>query len=147
VRENALAKARAAAVPGRTVLGVDTVVALDGRLYGKPESEHDARATLSVLSGQIHQVWSAIAVIEKDHELVEATSTAVQFMQLDDQTIDWYIATNEWRERAGAYAIQGHGAALVERIEGDYWNVVGLPVPLLISMLPGLVTGSSLQNP
>jgi septum formation protein len=147
VRQNALAKARAVADPARTVIGVDTVVAIDGTLYGKPADEGQARATLDALSGRTHQVWSAIALIEGRRERVDATSTDVLFRQLDEQTLDWYVATGEWRERAGAYAIQGRGAALVERIEGDYWNVVGLPVPLLIAMQPGLITASSLQNP
>ena len=147
VRENALAKARAVARSGELVLGVDTVVALNGRLYGKPADEHDARATLSALSGEMHEVWSALAVLNRDQQHVDAISTAVHFRELDDRTLDWYLVSNEWRERAGGYAIQGRGAALVERIEGDYWNVVGLPVPLLIGMLPELLTASSLQNP
>lgn len=147
MRENALAKARAVPRSGELVLGIDTVVALNGRLYGKPEDEQNARTTLSALSGEIHEVWSAIAVLQDDEQRVGAISTAVQFRELDDRMLDWYLATDEWRERAGGYAIQGRGAALVERIEGDYWNVVGLPVPLLIGMLPELLTASSLQNP
>jgi septum formation protein len=148
VRENALAKARAVAPdPDRLVLGVDTVVVLDGRLHGKAADEDAARATLAALSGRVHQVWSAIALIEGLDERIEAASTDVRFKQLDERAIDWYVRTGEWRERAGAYAIQGRGAALVERIEGDYWNVVGLPVALLLSMAPGLIAASSLQNP
>jgi septum formation protein len=145
VRENALAKARAVVEPGRLVLGVDTVVALDGALYGKPADAHEARSHLAALSGRTHAVWSAIALIENENERIDATSTGVCFRQLDGETLDWYLATDEWRGRAGAYAIQGRGAALVEAIEGDYWNVVGLPVPLLLRMLPDLVTKKSLQ--
>jgi septum formation protein len=142
VRENALAKARAVArtaAPDTVVLGVDTVVTLDGSLFGKAADDRQARSHLRHLSGRLHEVWSAIAIAEGDEERVGATSTAVHFRTLDRSTLDWYLASGEWRERAGAYAIQGRGAALIERIEGDYWNVVGLPVPLLLEMMPGLL--------
>jgi septum formation protein len=142
VRENALSKARAVpadVMADRLVLGVDTVVALDGRIYGKVADEAGARACLERLSGQVHQVWSALALVEEERERVGTVCTSVEFRDLDEAMLDWYLKSGEWRERAGAYAIQGRGAALVERIEGDYWNVVGLPVALLIDMEPELV--------
>jgi septum formation protein len=142
VRENALAKARAIATaiePDRTVLGVDTEVVLDGRLHGKAADEGAAREQLERLSGRVHEVWSGIALISASVERTEAERTLVSFRVLNQALIDWYIASGEWRERAGAYAIQGRGAALVERIEGDYWNVVGLPVASLLAMAPDLL--------
>jgi septum formation protein len=142
VAENALRKARA--VPTKTaverlVLGVDTVVSLDQRIYGKPRDADEARSHLRELSGREHDVWSALALIERGLESVTTARTAVRFRELDRQTIEWYLATGEWQGRAGAYAIQGRGAALVESIDGDYTNVVGLPVALLLDMAPQLL--------
>jgi septum formation protein len=137
-RGNAFAKARAAATAGRLALGVDTIVALEGRLFGKPRDEAHARELLEALSGREHQVWSAVALVGDEHEQVGAESTRVEFRELTAGMLDWYLAGGEWRERAGGYAIQGRGAAFVRRIEGDYWNVVGLPVALLLDMQPGL---------
>jgi septum formation protein len=142
VADNALRKARA--VPPETagealVLGVDTVVSLQRRIYGKPRDADEARSHLMQLSGCEHHVWSALALIERGSELVETARTAVRFRELDPQTIEWYLDTGEWRGRAGAYAIQGRGAALVESIDGDYTNVVGLPVALLLDMAPQLL--------
>jgi septum formation protein len=132
--ENARRKAAAVqAPPGVAVLGVDTVVALDGRIYGKPLDEHAARETLRRLGGRTHEVISGLAV---DDDLTTAT-TAVTFRALDAAWIEWYVATGEWVGRAGGYAIQGRGAALVTSIQGDYLNVVGLPVAALIDVLGG----------
>jgi septum formation protein len=148
--ENALRKARAvrAEIDGdQVVLGVDTVVVLEGRIYGKAGNEDEARAFLERLSGRHHDVWSALALLGDAGEEVRTARTTVHFRELDARTIDWYLKSGEWRDRAGAYAIQGRGAALVERIEGDYWNVVGLPVPLLLRMAPDLlVAGSSAKS-
>jgi septum formation protein len=140
-RENALGKARAVArEPGEAVLGVDTVVALDGRLYGKPGDAAQAREFLRALSGATHTVISAVALLEHDEPpRVAACSTAVTFHRLDDATIAWYLASGEWCERAGAYAIQGAGCALVAAVEGDWTNVVGLPVGTLIALRPSLL--------
>jgi septum formation protein len=138
VVENALRKARA--VTGPTVLGVDTEVYLDRQIFGKPGNEEHARRHLRALSGRTHEVFSGIALISGDRERTAVARTKVTFRDLGGGLLDWYLATGEWRERAGAYAIQGRGAALVERIEGDYWNVVGLPVPLLLEMEPGLLS-------
>jgi septum formation protein len=138
---NALGKALAVArEPGETVLGVDTVVALDGRLWGKPVDEAAARATLLALSGRTHVVLSGVAVVSGEGEPRSATcSTEVSFRALGEGLLAWYLRGREWRERAGGYAIQGGGAALVEAINGDWTNVVGLPVGTLLELLPGLL--------
>lgn len=137
--ENARRKADAVASKGELVLGVDTVVSLGDRLYGKPRTVDEARATLTELSGHEHQVIGGLCLIDvRDTRLAKAI-TKVRFRELDGALIDWYLATEEWRDRAGAYAIQGRGAALVERIEGDFFNVVGLPVALLLTLEPGLL--------
>jgi septum formation protein len=133
---NARRKAAAcAAAPGETVIAVDTLVALDGRIYGKPAGEDGARATLAALSGRTHQVVSGMVAAGREATAV----TEVDFRAIGPGLLDWYVATGEWRERAGGYAIQGRGAALVTGIRGDYLNVVGLPVPTLLDLLPGLV--------
>ncbi|MEX2196264.1 MAG: Maf family protein [Thermoleophilaceae bacterium] len=138
VVDNALRKARA--VAGERVLGVDTEVVLDGVVYGKAGDEHEARRHLSRLSGREHEVWSGIALrSEARGEQTAAAVTLVRFRTLEEDWIDWYLATGEWRERAGAYAIQGLGSSLVERVEGDFWNVVGLPVYELVRLAPDLV--------
>lgn len=124
------------------VLGVDTIVVLDGVVYGKPSDEADARAMLARLSGRVHEVVSGICVVEAGEVRTAAATTRVEFRELDG-LLDWYVATGEWRERAGGYAIQGRGAALVRGIEGDYLNVVGLPVSTLLELLPGILQAGS----
>jgi septum formation protein len=121
------------------VLGVDTVVSLGDRLYGKPSSPDEARATLTALSGRTHEVTGGLCLISGGQTRATKAITKVQFRALDDALIDWYLATGEWRDRAGAYAIQGRGAALVERIDGEYFNVVGLSVALLLELEPRLL--------
>ena len=116
------------------MLGVDTLVALDGRIYGQPADEEAARATLRALAGRTHTVLSGLVLASQSGERSGVEKTAVTFRDLDDAAIDWYVATGEWRGRAGAYAIQERGAALVRRIEGDYLNVVGLPLGLLLDL-------------
>lgn len=139
--ENAYRKA--AAIAGEStngpVLGVDTVVSLGARLYGKPADPDDARATLAALAGRRHAVISGVCLIVDGRPRTAAASTWVQFRALDERLIDWYVASGEWRERAGGYAIQGRGAALVAAIEGDYLNVVGLPVATLLELAPDLL--------
>ena len=137
VRENALRKARA--VEGERVLGVDTAVVLDGRAFGKPRDAAEAERFLRALSGRDHQVMSGAAILEAGAEASAVAVTRVRFRELDERTIEWYLSRGEWGDCAGGYAIQGKGAALVEEIEGDYWNVVGLPVPLLLHMVPDLL--------
>lgn len=143
--ENAYRKAGAVAalkeVCGRPVLGVDTIVALGARMYGKPIEPGDAQDTLWALSGRTHAVISGVCVIGVGGQARTAVAqTTVTFRTLDEDLIAWYVASEEWRERAGGYAIQGRGAALVERIEGDYTNVVGLPVVTVLEIAPFLLT-------
>jgi septum formation protein len=121
------------------VLGVDTVVCLDGQIYGKPEDADQARATLQALSGRAHIVIGGICLIEAKRPRTAVARTSVEFRPLTEALIDWYIASEEWRDRAGAYAIQGRGGALVKRIEGDYLNVVGLSVSALLELAPWLL--------
>jgi septum formation protein len=139
VTENALRKARSVARPGELVLGADTEVVLDGEVLGKPAGPEEAEALLRRLSGREHEVMTAIAVCEDGGERTAVSVTVVRFRQLADTDVDWYLATGEWRGVAGGYAIQGRGAALVESIEGDYFNVVGLPVAALLRLVPGLL--------
>ena len=138
VVENALRKARA--VEGDLVLGADTEVFLDGRVFGKADSEAAAADHLRALSGRTHEVWGGIALREGDDIQTAHAVTRVSFRSLAERDLDWYLASGEWRDRAGAYAIQGLGAALVASIDGDFWNVVGLPVPALLGLAPGLLT-------
>jgi septum formation protein len=134
VVENALRKVRA--VEGDLVLGVDTTVVLDGRSYGKPGNAEEAEEVLRLLSGRTHEVWSGVALNDR----TTTACTSVEFRTIAKPLMDWYLRSGEWRDRAGGYAIQGRGAALVERIEGDFWNVVGLPVPALLELAPDLLS-------
>ncbi len=140
-RENALGKASAVACgPDELVLGVDTVVSLDGRLYGKPADEAHARDTLSALAGATHTVVSAVALVRPTVSPRIATcASEVTFRALPAPVLAWYLATGEWRERAGGYAIQGAGSALVASITGDWSNIVGLPVGTLLELHPDLL--------
>jgi septum formation protein len=139
--ENAARKAETVAgrVSDAVVLGVDTVVSLDGRIYGKPAGPDEARRTLGELSGRSHVVTSGVCLVADGQSRSALSATGVSFRALDEQLIDWYVGTEEWRERAGGYAIQGRGAALVEAIDGDYLNVVGLPVATLLELAPQLL--------
>jgi septum formation protein len=138
-RENALRKARAAAPgPGELALGVDTIVATPAGIWGKPSDAEDARRTLRQLSGTTHDVVSGVALVDTTGERVGCAVTQVTFRTLDQDLLDRYVASGEWRERAGGYAIQGLGALLVTRIVGDYLNVVGLPVTTLWDLAPEL---------
>jgi septum formation protein len=143
--ENALRKARA--VSGRrdggAVLGCDTLVALAGTIFGKPADERAARTTLQALSGATHAVVSGLALLLDGQERTATARTAVSFRVLDERLLDWYLGTGEWRGRAGGYAIQGAGAALVRRVQGDYENVVGLPLAALLDLYPELLDGSA----
>ena len=137
---NALRKAHAAVGdPAETVLGVDTVVALEGEVFGKPFDEDAARSVLTRLAGRTHAVHSGVALLHAGQQRTASAVTWVTFRPLDGAQVAAYVATGEWRERAGGYAIQGRGAIVVRRIEGDYLNVVGLPVAALIDLLPALL--------
>jgi septum formation protein len=140
--ENAYRKAAAVRPSADSlVLGVDTVVCLGTRIYGKPANPDEALQTLRALSGRRHTVLSGMCLIDAGQARTAAASTVVAFRSLGDRLLAWYVATGEWRERAGGYAIQGRGAALVERVEGDYLNVVGLPVATLLDLAPDLLPG------
>jgi septum formation protein len=137
VREHARGKARSVArlAGDRPVLGVDTSVSLGDRLYGKPANAEEAEWMLEALSGRTHAVVSGLCLITPGWEVVEHEETRVSFRELTPREVAVHMANGEWEGRAGAYAIQGRGAALVERIEGDYLNVVGLPAALLVRLL------------
>ena len=137
VERHAQGKARSVAgIAGdRPVLGVDTEVVLDGRVYGKPGDEAEAEAMLEELSGQTHEVVSGLCLLTPAWEELGYAVTRVSFRALTPRELGLYVVSEEWRERAGGYAIQGLGAALVERIDGDYLNVVGLPTALLVRLL------------
>ncbi len=120
---------------GETVVGVDTIVLVDDRVLGKPADAREAAQMLALLAGREHRVISGLTLRDGHSERTGHARTTVRFRALDGQAIDEYVARGEWRGRAGAYAIQEAGAALVAGIEGDFFNVVGLPVALLVEML------------
>ncbi len=133
--ENARRKARAVEAAGELVLGADTDVALDGDILGKPADAEQAARFLERLSGRTHLVVGGV-VLTGVGELVEVTE--VDFAPLDPSTVEWYVRSREWEGRAGGYAIQGRGAALITGIRGDYLNVVGLPLARLLKLHPDL---------
>jgi septum formation protein len=133
--ERAAGKARSVEPDERPVLGVDTEVLLDGELLGKPADETEAEAMLERLSGRTHEVRSGLCLRTRAWEELHEASTLVTFRDLTPRDLASYVMAGEWQGRAGAYAIQGLGAALVERVEGDYLNVVGLPGSLLVRLL------------
>lgn len=123
--------------PSDTVIAADTVVAMDDYVLGKPQDEADAKKMLRALSGREHHVFSGVTVVKNGRFLTQHEETAVYFRPLTEEEIDWYVSTGEPMDKAGAYGIQGMGIRFVSRIEGDYTNVVGLPVCRLLSMLQG----------
>ena len=137
VERHAAGKARSVAseADGRPVLAVDTEVHCRGRVFGKPETEHEAAEMLAALGGERHEVVSGLCLLTPGWELVDHETTRVTFRPLTPRDIATYVVSGEWEGRAGGYAIQERGAALVERIEGDYLNVVGLPAALLVGLL------------
>jgi septum formation protein len=146
VRAHAQGKARSVAAVGdvgdRPVLGVDTTVVCAGRVYGKAGSAEEAAGMLDALGGTTHEVVSGLCLLSPAWEVVEHEVTRVAFRPLTARDIATYVASGEWRDRAGGYAIQGLGAGLVERIEGDYLNVVGLPAALLVRLLAERFAGA-----
>ena len=140
--EHAAGKARSVEGGERPVLGVDTIVRCDGRVLGKPASEGEAEQMLDFLSGKRHEVVSGLCLRTPAWEELRTQTTSVTFRPLTPRDLASYLSAREWEGRAGAYAIQGRGAALVERIDGDYLNVVGLPASSLVEVLaerfPGL---------
>ena len=144
VREHARGKARSVAAQAgeRPVLGIDTAVSLGGKIFGKPASAAEAEQMLEELAGETHVVVSGLCLITPAWELVEHDSTRVTFRELTPREIAHHMTHGEWEGRAGGYAIQGRGAALVEEIEGDYLNVVGLPAALLVRTLAERFAGA-----
>jgi septum formation protein len=143
VREHARAKARSVAADAgqRPVLGVDTTVALGGRIYAKPANSAEAERMLEQLAGRTHEVVSGLCLVSPAWEELHHEVTRVTFRPLTPRDLAHYVAAREWEGRAGAYAIQGFGASLVERVEGDYLNVVGLPGSLLVRLLAERYSG------
>ena len=143
VRTHAQGKARsvADAAGDRPVLGVDTTVVCGGRVYGKAEGAEDAAAMLEALGASTHEVVSGLCLRTSAWEELHTETTRVTFRPLTAHDIATYVASGEWKGRAGAYAIQGLGAGLVERVEGDYLNVVGLPAALLVRLLAERFSG------
>lgn len=130
-----LAREKAASVPGALVLGADTTVLLEGQLLEKPGDADDALRILRTLQGRTHEVISSIALVAGGVVRQATDITRVTFRAADDDFLRAYIATGEPMDKAGAYGIQGYGAALVERIEGDFFGVMGLPVRLVLRLL------------
>jgi len=139
--ENALRKALAARRPGaaEAVLGCDTIVVLDGVIYGKPPDAATARATLTALGGRTHEVISGLALLLGDEQRTAVARTRVTFRAIDQELLDWYVGTEEWRGRSGGYAIQGAGARLALAVDGEEENVVGLPLAKLLDLYPELL--------
>ena len=143
VREHARAKARSVAdiADDRPVVAVDTAVVLEGRIFGKPANASDAEQMLEELSGKTHVVVSGLCLLTPGWEDLEHEASQVVFRGLTPRELGTYVASGEWEGRAGGYAIQSRGAALVESIEGDYLNVVGLPAALLVRLLAERFSG------
>jgi septum formation protein len=156
VRRLAAAKARAAFSAAQTdprfthlsphdpllILGADTIVTVDGQILGKPADPADARRMLRLLSGRTHQVITAVCILSEGMEETAAEYTAVTFVSLSDDEIAAYVATGEPMDKAGAYAIQGFASRWIPRIRGDYFNVVGLPIALVNSIVEGMAARS-----
>ncbi len=137
VREHAMSKAESVAKnhPDRLVLAADTIVVLDGEIIEKPASRDEAKAMLRTLCGRTHTVISAVALIKNGDMDVRTEETRVTMKGLSEEEIEVYVATGEPMDKAGAYAAQGVGAFIIERVDGCFYNVVGLPMSLLYDML------------
>jgi septum formation protein len=144
VLENARRKAAAAEASDALVIGCDTDVVVDGRALGKPAGETAARQHLEVLSGRPHEVLSGLVLLgpERGRGREGVARSMVTFRRLGTAAVQRYVASGEWRGRAGGYAIQGLGSTLVEHVEGDLSNVIGLPVALLLELAPELAPRS-----
>ncbi len=136
-----LAQTKAETIASKTsaplVLGADTVVVIDNEILGQPRDDEDARRMLRLLSGKWHEVLTGVALVripELPMVLIDHATTRVRFAAISEDEIDWYVSTGEPRGKAGAYGIQGRAALFIEAIEGDYFNVVGLPVRLVLEL-------------
>jgi septum formation protein len=148
VRRLSTAKAGAVARDGEIVLAADTTVEIHGEILGKPTDEHDLRRMLTLLSGATHRVHTGVTVLGRrdrghrgdgDVELTRVITSSVTFVELDDPLVDWYVARGESADKAGGYALQGAGAALVRTVEGSVTNVIGLPLAETLAMLRRVV--------
>ncbi len=135
VSYNALIKAKCAQKNGYVTIGADTAVYFNGKGYGKPKNEEEAFRFLKELSGNTHTVYTGVAVITDDDELLTAVETQVTFRELTDEEIMYYIKSGSPLDKAGAYGIQDFGAVFVSEIKGDFFNVVGLPITTLQQLL------------
>lgn len=137
VRALALQKAQAVAAlhPDDCVIGADTVVELGGDILGKPHTPENAKRYLLRMQGRRHIVYTGVAVITGGKADVRCCRTDVTFCPMSETEIDWYVSTGEPLDKAGAYGVQGPGGVFVERVEGNYFNVMGMPLPLLYQML------------
>jgi len=133
----ALQKAEAVAKnhPDACVIGADTVVYLEGNILGKPHTPENARKYLSRMQGKQHTVYTGVAVIANGKADVRVDTTDVTFAPMTDEEIEWYVSTGEPLDKAGAYGVQGPGGIFVKHIKGNYFNVIGMPLPLLYRML------------
>ncbi len=129
------AAAVAAAHPCDCVIGADTVVDLDGAVLGKPHTPENAKAYLKRMQGRRHTVYTGVALVTGVRKDVRCCTTDVTFAAMSDDEIDWYVSTGEPLDKAGAYGVQGPGGVFVTHIEGNYFNVIGMPLPLLYEML------------
>jgi septum formation protein len=126
------------------VIGADTEVVIEGQILGKPRDDPHAAEMLRLLSGTVHDVLTAVVVCAAEHERAEVVTTRVRFVRMTDEEIAWYVRSGEPHGKAGAYAIQGLGARFIDRIEGSWANVVGLPVDTVYRLLNGLSGGGIL---
>jgi len=131
---------------GEPILAADTVVAVEGRILGKPNDSADARRMVRLLSGAVHDVHTAVVIRTSSAELAEVVTTRVRFRRLDDREIEWYVASGEPEGKAGGYAIQGRAARFVDRIEGSWSNVVGLPIADVYRLLKELAVQDILEG-
>jgi septum formation protein len=121
--------------PECVILGADTIVSYQNNRLGKPKNRIEAAEMLRMLSGQTHEVYTGVCLIDQTKKVIFSVKTSVTFYTLDENTIDWYLNTGEPFDKAGSYGIQGSGSLLVEKIEGDYFNVVGLPISKVVRSL------------
>src|SRR5207249_7110372 len=133
-----LAREKARAIPGEFVLGADTVVVVDGEVLEKPRDREDALRMLLLLQGRRHQVTTGVCLVAHGREYAAVDNTAVYFRPAGEALLRAYVATGEPMDKAGAYGIQGYGAALVERIEGDFFAVMGLPIARMLTLFRSL---------
>jgi septum formation protein len=120
--------------PDRLVIGADTVVVIDGEILGQPRDDDDARRMLRLLGGKWHEVLTGVALMKAGQVVVDHETTRVRFSEMSVEEIDWYVGTGEPRGKAGAYGIQGSAALFIKEIQGDYFNVVGLPARLVFEL-------------